>query len=82
VTDEIVGAARGGDLQPAAQVPGGDPAQHRVDEPGRTRAGHVLGQVHRRGHGGVRGDPGGQQLVCPKPQHLAQRRVEPVELAV
>ena len=30
----------------------------------------------------MRADPGGQQLVRAEPQHLAQRRVEPVQVAV
>jgi hypothetical protein len=79
---EVVVAARRGDLQPRLEVPGGDLPQHRVDEPGRPRASDVLGEVHRRGDRGVGADPGGQQLVRAQPEHLAQRRVDPVQVPV
>ncbi len=81
VTGRVPGPVRGDDLDPAVQVAGGHPAQDRVDEAGRPRAADVLGQVDGGRHGGVVTDPGGQQLVCAEPEHVAHRRVDLVPVA-
>ena len=81
VTGRVTGLVRGRDPDPVVQVAGGHPAQDRVDETRGPRAADVLGQVDRRGHGGVPADPGGQQLVRAEPEHVAHRRVEVVPVA-
>ena len=69
----------GGD--PRLKVMGGHPAQDRVDEAGRARSGDLPGQVHRRGDGRVRADPGREQLVRAQAEHVAHGRVDLVEPA-
>ncbi len=77
VADQIVGTARGSDLQPGLKIARGNAAQHRVDEASRTRARHVPGQVHRRGDRGVRSHAGRQQLMSaqPQPRSLQMARI-------
>src|SRR5690606_21151107 len=62
-------------LQPAVEVLPGDLAQHGVDELGPPVAEHHPGQLDGRGHGGVRRDPGAEQLVRAQAQHVEHRRV-------
>ncbi len=73
---------RGDDVKPGGQVPGSNAAQDRVDVAGDARADDGLGQVDRRGDGGVGTDPGVQQLVGTEAQDVEDRRVELVERAV
>ena len=79
---EVVGASRGRDLEPGLQVAARDAAQDGVDESGRPRADHVPDQVDGGGHGGVRGDPGAQQLMGAEPEDLAHGGLQGVQLAV
>src|SRR6516162_6929698 len=81
VADGVAGPVGRGRGDPALQVAGGHAAQHGVDETSRARPGDLPGQVHRRGHGRVRADPGREQLVCPEPEHVQHGRVDLAEAA-